>query len=398
MLLIGLMSGTSADGVDAALVEIEGEGRGVSLRLVHFVSVPFEPSMRAAVLRLCAPGEGTAQEICALNSALGELFADASLRVAHEAGVELDAVAAICSHGQTIWHQPQAVEVGGMVARGTLQIGSPAVIAARTGCKVVSDFRSADMAAGGQGAPLVPYFDWAVLTSETECRAVLNLGGIANLTYLPKAAALDQVLAFDTGPGNMLIDAAIAHYSNGSQTFDRNGEWAARGTWSPELGEELLREPYFPQAPPKSTGRELFGEEYAGRILERAANLRLTPEDTVATLTELTARTIADAVARWLPSVDRVIAGGGGVQNCTLIANLTKQFAPMALSTHEEFGIPSDAKEAMAFALLGYETLHGRPSNVSSATGAGRPVILGSITPAPGDSNHRFSSKGGNGG
>ena len=383
MLLIGLMSGTSADGVDAALVEISGEGRGTSVRLVHFISPPFDPMMRAAILRLCSPDTGSVPDVCALHSALGEVFAAAALRVASEAGVQMQDVAAVCSHGQTVWHQPQPVEIGGVSSRGTLQLGSPAVIAARTGCRVISDFRSADMAAGGQGAPLVPFFDWAVLASDTKSRAVLNLGGIANVTYLPRRAEMNDVIAFDTGPGNMVVDALVLAFSGGLRGYDGGGHWAAQGATSSELLEELLSHPYLALPPPKSTGREIFGQTYAAEVLRRGRELRIGDADLLATVTELTARAVADLIRRWLPGTDRVIVGGGGCHNETLMRMLRGLLHPATLSTHDELGIPGDAKESMAFALLGYETLHGRPSNVPSATGAQRAVVLGSITPAP---------------
>ena len=383
MLLIGLMSGTSVDGIDAALAEIDGAGRDINVRLIHFVCLPHEPSMREAVLALCDPATGTVPDLCALHAALGEKFAEAALRLADEAGVEMREITAIASHGQTVWHQPEPVDIGGISARGTLQIGSPAVIAARTGCQVVADFRAADMAAGGQGAPLVPYFDWAVLGSDTESRAVLNVGGIANVTYLRRGAKLDSVVAFDTGPGNMLIDAAVSHYTHGEVVYDDGGEWAARGAWSPELGGPLLQHPFFEEQPPKSTGRETFGRRYVEDVLRRAQALAISPEDAIATLTELTARTIAESVRRWLPPVDRLIAGGGGCHNRTLMRLLRDHLSPVAVSTHDEFGIRGDAKEAMAFALLGYETLHGRPSNVPSATGARYSAVLGSVTASP---------------
>lgn len=383
MLLIGLMSGTSADGIDAALVEIEGEGRSTHVTLGHFVSVPYERAMRDAILELCDPQTGTVPDLCALNFSLGERFAEAALCLLEGAKVETSQLSAIASHGQTVWHQPTAMECGGIAVKGTLQIGAPAVIAARTGCRVISDFRSADMAVGGQGAPLVPYFDWVVLGSDVESRAVLNLGGIANITYLPAGGGLDAVIAFDTGPANMLIDGLTAHYSGADKLCDRDGALAAQGRWAPKLGDELLRNPYFCQEPPKTTGRESFGQDLVRHIAEQAEKQRLSQADVLATVTDLTARTVADAIQKWLPAVDRVIVGGGGCHNRTLMRMLAERLQPAAISTHDEFSIPGDAKEAMAFALLGYETLHGRPSNVPSATGASRSVVLGSITPWP---------------
>jgi anhydro-N-acetylmuramic acid kinase len=386
VLLIGIMSGTSADGVDAALVEMSGEGPSTSVRCVHSSHTRFDPDLRSAILSLCDPAVSSLQNLTALHNGLGEKFGEAALRVASEAGVAMSDVSAIASHGQTVWHQPETVEIGGVNARGTLQIGAPAVIAAMTGCRVVSDFRAADMAAGGQGAPLVPFFDWTVLRSESESRIVLNVGGIANITYLPKACDPHDVLAFDTGPGNMLIDALAAHSSGGTQLFDADGAVAARGRVCESLLSELLEDPFFEMAPPKSTGRERFGAEFARRVITRSRALGLPHEDMLATATQLTARTAANAIERWAKPVaglDRVIVGGGGARNATLMRALAERLHPAVLSTHEEFSIHSDAKEAMAFALMAYETIQGRPSNLPSATGAAHRVILGSITPAP---------------
>jgi anhydro-N-acetylmuramic acid kinase len=383
MLMIGLMSGTSADGIDAALVEITGEGRATKVRLIQFLCVPHTPEMRAAILALCNPATATVPDLCAMNFAVAERFAEAAHALAGAAGVALSKVDAIASHGQTVWHQPVPLKVGGIESIGTLQIGEPAVIAARTGCKVVANFRTADMAAGGQGAPLVPYADWALLTSDTESRAVLNIGGIANVTHLPRGATPDEVLAFDTGPGNMLLDALVSRFTNGEKKHDEGGECAAQGRYNSALGEWLLSDPYFSQPPPKSTGRELFSTEFVERLVEQARLQTLSEEDILATVTAFTAKTIQIAFEQWLipcGGVDTVIVGGGGSHNKTLMQLLGKSLAPARLTTHEEFGIPNDAKEAMAFALLGYETLHGRPSNIPSATGASRPAILGSIT------------------
>lgn len=384
MRIIGLMSGTSADGIDAALVEITGQGRRTQVRLLRFLCVPYTPEMRAAVLRLCDPKTAVVADLCALHAALGERFAEAARRVAEAADLSLRDVDAIASHGQTIWHQPTPYPIGDTQARGTLQIGSPAVIAAQTGCTVVSDFRSADMALGGQGAPLIPYADWALLTSDVEARAVQNIGGIANVTYLPKNAEREAVLAFDTGPGNMILDALVRRFTGGAQAFDRDGARAAQGEVSSRLLNHLLEHPFYALPPPKSTGREMFGEAYADAVLVHARRLRLPAVNLLATVTALTAESIARAYRDFLAprgGVQTVIVGGGGSHNKTLMRMLAERLAPARLTTHAEFGIPDDAKEALAFALLGYETLHHRPSNIPSATGASRPAVLGSITP-----------------
>ncbi len=386
MLIIGLMSGTSADGIDAALVEVRGSGRRLRAEIRAFLCVPHTAEMRSAILALCDPDRGRVPDLCALNAALGERFAEAAILVAGEAGVPLSEVRAIASHGQTVWHQPEPLSAGGVEARGTLQIGEPAVIAARTGRAVVSAFRAADMAVGGQGAPLVPYLDWALLTSGREARAVQNIGGIANVTHLPRAARLEEVLAFDTGPGNMVIDGLVRSLTGGERGYDHDGAWAATGEVNTRLLERLLTHPYFAATPPKTTGRELFGEPFVAELLRRARSMGLSDEDLLATATALTAESIARAYQTWLAphgGFRTVIVSGGGSHNRPLMRMLAERLAPARVITSAELGIPDDAKEAVAFAILGYETLRGRPSNVPSATGASRAAILGSITPAP---------------
>jgi len=386
MILIGLMSGTSADGVDAALVEITGSGRRTRARLRHFLCLPHHAALREAILRQCDPKTSSAQDLCALNFALGERFAVAARNVAKAAGVPLKDVDAIASHGQTVWHQPTPYSIAGTRATGTLQIGEPAVIAARTGCRVVSNFRTADMAVGGQGAPLIPYADWALLTSGREARAVQNIGGIANVTYLPRAAAPEEVVAFDIGPGNMVIDGLVRALTGGKQTCDAGGAWAARGQISTRFLDALLAHPYYRLPIPKTTGRETFGERYVAEMLRYARRRKIAAEDVLATATAAVAESIARAYRDHLAprgGAQTVIVGGGGTHNATLMRMLAERLAPARVTTHAEFGIPDDAKEAIAFALLGYATLRGRPANLPNVTGAQRPAILGQVTPKP---------------
>jgi anhydro-N-acetylmuramic acid kinase len=388
MLIIGLMSGTSADGIDAALTEISGEGRQTRIALRGFLCLPHTPAMRDAILRLCDPRAGAVPDLCALHFALGERFAEAAQAVARAAGIPLTQVDAIASHGQTVWHQPSPCLIADTAARGTLQIGCPAVIAARTGCAVIADFRPADMAVGGQGAPLVPYADWLLFVSDAENRAVQNIGGIANVTFLPRNASLDSVIAFDTGPGNLLIDGLARALSGGAQQFDAGGAWAAQGVaregllrWLQDACRDYLEAPI-----PRTTGRERFGEPFLAQALRQVRAEQISDADALATVTAFTAETIAHAYRVWLDprgGVQTVIVGGGGVHNATLMRMLRERLSPARLTTHAEFGIPDDAKEAVAFALLGYATLRGQPANVPNATGASRPAILGSITPAP---------------
>jgi anhydro-N-acetylmuramic acid kinase len=385
MRIIGLMSGTSADGIDAALVEIERPQGRWRWALRAFVCVPWSPPLRAAILDLCR-ADAPLREVVIWNYRLGEAFAEAARAVAEAAALPLEQVDAIASHGQTIWHQPEPVLADGVAVGGTLQIGEPAVIAARTGCRVVADFRAGDMAVGGQGAPLVPFVDHALFASATETRATQNLGGIANVTFLPAGGGLEAVRAFDTGPGNLLLDALTRRLTAGAQEYDRDGALAARGTVCQSLLAEFLAHPFFALSPPKSTGRELFGEAFAAQFHQKAAKQGCSPEGTLATATALTAETIARAYRDWLwpiAPIQTVILGGGGAHNRTLVRMLEARLRPARLRTHAEFGLPDDAKEAVAFALLAYETLQGRPSNVPAATGARAPAILGKIVLPP---------------
>jgi len=384
-LVIGLISGTSADGVDAALVKIVGREPD-RVETIAFTTKPYPTEIRETVLRVSHNGD--VETLCWLNFVLGEIFAEAALEVIKVAGVSAKRVSLIGSHGQTVRHLPpkpsSSVPRPSSRQVGTLQIASPAVIAFRTGIPVVSDFRTKDMAAGGQGAPLVPLVDWLLLRHSRKNRIALNIGGIANLTVLPAGARASDVVAFDSGPGNMLIDGAVRHFSCGQESFDRNGEWAKRGRVDKNLFRWLMRHPFLRQPPPKSTGREMFGESFLQRILERSKRLGLAPHDVVATLTAFTASSVADAI-EWfvLPkvgSVDELIVSGGGANNPVLMAMLKERMPQISIHRSDEFGINADAKEAIAFAVLAHRTVMGLAGNLPSATGAKMPVILGSIT------------------
>lgn len=378
------MSGTSADGIDAVVAEIAGGGRQLRAHVVAQVHQPFSPVMRQRILRLCL--HGTVAEICEMNFVLGEQFARAALAVIRRAKRKPGDIAGIGSHGQTIHHLPNAR------MPSTLQIGEAAVIAERTGITTVADFRVRDMAAGGEGAPLVPYADWALFTDQSKPRIVQNIGGIGNLTFLPPSAELHEVIAFDTGPGNMVMDALMTTLTQGKQTFDRDGRWAARGSVSEALLAELMRHPFLRRRPPKTTGREEFGEVFVQRMLASARRLRLRLEDMVATATAFTAESIANAYRRFVfPKLTaggrgalQIILGGGGAKNPTLRRMLAARIGAGELLTHEDFGIANAAKEALAFAILAHETLLGRPGNVPNATGARRAVVLGKILPGSG--------------
>ncbi|HEX6749352.1 MAG TPA: anhydro-N-acetylmuramic acid kinase [Longimicrobium sp.] len=379
MLIVGLMSGTSLDGIDAALVEVGGaDETNVTARVVRSLTVEYEPARREAIH--AAIVAGTAEALCGLHADLGEWLAEAALRVCEEAGISPETVDAVGSHGQTVWHRPPSAETRG----ATLQLGDAATIAERTGIAVVSDFRTRDVAAGGQGAPLVPWVEKVLFSVEGKARALQNIGGIGNVTRVPPRGSAEPVFAFDTGPGNALIDAAVELATDGRATFDRDGMLAARGEVDEALLADLLRHPYFAAAPPKSTGREEFGRPFVIRLVEA-----VRPEgdrdwlDLVSTLTELTARTVADAYRRWvLPrGVDEVVVSGGGARNPTLVARIRELLAPLPVADGAALGMDPDAKEAVAFALLAWAHLRGLPANEPGATGAAGPRILGSFTP-----------------
>jgi len=376
--VIGLSSGTSMDGMDAALVDIRGCGSETSVRLLAFTTLPFRPDIRERLARVAGIDGGPSREICLLNVEVAEAAAAAAEEVARKAAVPMEEVDLIGSHGQTICHLP------GDDPRASLQIGEGAVVAERTGVTTVSNFRARDLAAGGQGAPLIPYVDWLLFRSEEEGRALLNLGGIANVTLLPRGLGLETVTAFDTGPGNMVIDGLSRILSADEAPFDRNGDRAGEGRLVEGLLTRLLEHPYFRERPPKSTGREVFGETFVEQVMEMGRALGASNEDLLATATELTARTVAQAIAVWVAdpaSVGRMIVSGGGIHNRTLMKRLSTLMKPIPVVRLEEMGFPSDAKEAIAFAVLANETAHGLPSNVPGATGARRAVVLGELVP-----------------
>ncbi len=375
MLIVGLMSGTSLDAIDAALVELTPTGEPGTLRMAvrAFTMAPFETALRERVRGLLPPAQGSTAEVCAVGALLGGAFADAALRVIADAGLRPEQVDLVASHGQTVWH-----EVRPGAVRSTLQIGAPAVIAARTGRSVAADFRPADIAFGGQGAPLVPYLDALLFAHPRLRRAVQNIGGIGNVTYLAPGR---PPVAFDTGPGNVLIDEAVRYLTGGARAFDEDGRMAAAGRVDEELLAEWLAHPYFALPAPRSTGRELFGPAEARAAVAQASAAGLRPEDAVATLTALTAYSIAESYGRACGPVDELILSGGGARNPALRSMLAGALGGVPVRLADELGLDADAKEAVAFAVLGYSTLHGWPNNIPSATGASGPAVLGSLTP-----------------
>ena len=371
MIVAGVMSGTSLDGIDVAIIETGGAGRRKRFRPLVFRSTPYPKLVREALLGVSGTMTHTAA-ISRLNFVLGELYAEAILAASGKYKPEL-----IGLHGQTIFHEGAPVEYLGRRVASTLQIGEAAVVAERTGARVISNFRERDIAAGGQGAPLVPYVDYLLFRHPRKSRVALNIGGIANITVLPAAAEPADITAFDTGPGNMVIDALVRHHSGGKRQFDRNGALARRGSVHPRLLEAMLGDPYFKQKPPKSTGRERFGAEFVSGLLATG----IPVGDLIATATELTARSIASAILRYGPASE-VIVSGGGLHNRYLMERIGALLAGHKIESSKEYGVNPDAKEAIAFAVLAYETVRGRPGNLPSATGAKHLAVLGKSTAA----------------
>ena len=379
MKIVGLISGTSADGIDAALCEISGAPPALDARILHAISHPYPDGLQARVLDASQPGRAGADELCALNAALGEQFAAAALAVIDSAGVASGAVDLIGSHGQTVWHQ---VDVGGRVS-STLQLTEASIIAERTGITTVANFRPRDVAAGGQGAPLTSYADWLLLRAPDHWRAVQNIGGIGNVTFLPPLSdTASAPLAFDTGPGNALLDSAMELITNGAAHFDRDAALASQGAVDEAWLADLLRHPYYERRPPKTTGRELFSAAMAANLLAEGRARGLDDASILATLAALTAASIADAYRRFAPAeVDEVILGGGGARNPLLVQMLRERLAPARVLRHEDIGVDSFNKEALVFALLAHETWHHRPGTHPALTGARHASVLGQITP-----------------
>lgn len=379
MFIIGLMSGTSADGVDAALVEVEGSPDNLKTRLILGHTCAYEPALRESILQCCDADRSRVDEIADLNMSLAEVFADSVMRLLAEAPLRREDVDLIGSHGQTIWHNARP---DGQIS-ASLQIVEAAVLAERTGITTISNFRARDIALGGQGAPLTSYVDWLLLRHPRYWRAIQNIGGMGNVTFLPPLnIGRQQPIAFDTGPGNALLDAAVGHFSAGKLTYDHAGEIAKRGRMNEEWLDVLLQHPYYQRGYPKSTGRETFGTAAALELIAQAEARGLGQTEIVATLTALTATNIAEAYRRFAPApIHEVIIGGGGRHNPVMVAMLRDLLAPARVLTHEDIGMNSDFKEALVFAVLAYETWHGRPGAMPAFTGARSPALLGQITP-----------------
>ncbi|HEY5649550.1 MAG TPA: anhydro-N-acetylmuramic acid kinase [Nitrospiria bacterium] len=382
MRVIGLLSGTSTDGIDAALVDITGRGIRARLRLLNFATFPYPAGLREELTALTH--DGRVEDLSALNFYLGELFARSAEKIARRTKVSLKSVQLIGSHGQTICHLPETRRIRGVSIRSTLQIGEPSVIAERTGVTTVAEFRYRDIAAGGEGAPLTPYLHYILFHSSGKSRLIVNIGGINNVTHLPRRSGLGPVIAFDAGPGNMLIDGLVRVMTRGREVMDRNGRMARKGRVHPGLLKWLMAHPFLKKKPPKSTGREAFGEPLVRKILRRAKKAGVLRDDLVTTVTAFTAGSIYSAYMRFIRrrgKVDEVIVGGGGTRNPVLMEFLQEAFGDIPVHPFEKHGIDSRALEAMAFALFAYGSYRGDKNNVPGATGARRDVVLGKIIP-----------------
>lgn len=375
MLAVGLMSGTSLDGIDAVLCDICGSGNTTRIKQLEFTTLPLSSEIKEKIKR-CCNNQATVAQVCSLNFELGELFAEAVQSVCKQYGVKTTQLGFIASHGQTIYHIPRKTSD---YAASTLQIGESAVIAQRCGCPCIANFRVKDMAAGGEGAPLVPFSEYILYSKKDEAVALQNIGGIGNVTVLPANGSIDDVFAFDTGPGNMVIDEAMQCLFN--LAYDDNGTIASKGKLIEPLMEQLKKDSYLSLVPPKTTGREVYGSNYTHQLLNQYNTCN--PEDIIATLTWFTAYSIAENYRRFIldkHDVKKVILGGGGAHNASLRHFLANELPGIAVLTQEDLGYSSDAKEAIAFVILGNETLHHQFSNVPKATGAKQKVILGNVT------------------
>lgn len=389
---VGLMSGTSVDGIDAAVIRLSpsiDRAHGVEIELLAFENTPFEGQVREGIFELFNPAKATVDRVGAMNMWLGELYAEATLSVIAKAGLLPEQVAAVGSHGQTIYHAPEEKLLGGYNLHCTVQIGEGAVIANRTGIPCVSDFRVADMAMGGQGAPLVPFTEHLLFSDPKKTLLLQNIGGIGNVTVLPAGSSPQEVFAFDTGPGNMIMDGLVSQLY-APMTMDAGGAIAAEGAVIDELLEWLQQDEYYRLPLPKSTGRERFGRQYVDQILSLMKEKGWRPEDVVATATHLTAWSIVDSYEEYIQpqhQAQQILIGGGGSYNKTLLRELQQLFAPhqVQVLTQEDIGGNSDAKEAIAFAMLSYYTMNTLPNTIPRVTGAARPVIMGKVSyPYPG--------------
>ncbi|SDM21846.1 anhydro-N-acetylmuramic acid kinase [Sediminibacillus halophilus] len=378
---IGLMSGTSLDGIDAVLIEIEGSSVNTKVKVIDSLTHEYESDVRHALKELCFPETASLEKICSMNMFLGRELGMLVNKLLDKASIGKEEVLFVSSHGQTIFHKPLGGEKR-MDVPGTLQIGDLSMLSEITGITAVGDFRTADMSAGGQGAPLVSFVDYILFNNPYRSRAIQNIGGIGNVTYIPRNAQKDQVMSFDTGPGNMVIDEIVYRITESKQVYDKDGEIASKGNVNQKLLNKLMEHPYLKLRPPKTTGRELFGNSFVDSVMSNSSGL--PSEDIVATVTAWTAKTIADSYSRFIESpsnsIDDVVIGGGGSYNPFLMEQLRRYLPNKTVYKHEDFQLSSNLKEAIAFAILGYHCLIGKSNQIPSATGAENPVIMGKIS------------------
>ncbi|MEM1931428.1 MAG: anhydro-N-acetylmuramic acid kinase [Sulfolobales archaeon] len=381
-LIVGTMSGTSADGVDVVVVSLKGHGRNIRWKLISKGVLPYPTDVKRRILY--SSERGCAKDICVLSFVIGRIFSKAIIEVLESSGISVSEVDAVGSHGQTIYHMPEYTKMGGVLTRCSLQVGNLSVIAESTGLVTVGDFRSRDIAAGGHGAPIIAYVDWALLTSKTVGRLVQNIGGIANVTVLPPNASISEVYAFDTGPGNMVIDEVMRTLF--ATELDVDGTTAAKGSPNNALLEELMNHWFIKAPPPKTASRREFGRRFADYVIKKSSRMGLTKEDIVATVSMLTVKSIVYNYDKYILNnphrrFSEVILGGGGVKNKFIVRELERELRErgLRLLTHEELGIDSKFKEALGMAILAHETLSGIPNNVPRATGARKAVVMGLI-------------------
>ncbi len=379
-LAIGLMSGTSMDGIDAAIVSIAEDGNEVDARLIEFEWYPFPKELKEELLLMAGGNYGGTRDICLMQEKLGRLYARAAVKVCGKAGISTSEIDFVGCHGQTLWHQPVSTLYLGEEIRGTLQIGDPSFINEELGCPVVSDFRLRDMAAGGQGAPIVPYTEFLLYRGKEDV-ALLNIGGISNITIIPANCHMEDVLAFDTGPGNVLIDRVVRDYTNGAASYDEGGRIAMSGNVNDGLLRHLLADDYLYRKPPKSTGREHYDDSFINDLLSFCNTEKIEYKDVIATLARYTAECVYLNVKEFAPIFPgKLIVSGGGAHNEAIMQKLRHLFEGCKVLKAEEAGINPDAKEAVAMALLANETLKGKSNNVPSVTGAHHPVVMGRVS------------------
>jgi anhydro-N-acetylmuramic acid kinase len=380
----GLMSGTSLDGVDVAIAELEGSGRTLAIRPLAFEHYPYDERLRDLLLANSAPETSSVRDLSQLHSRLAHVYAAAVEHAVIAAGLATRDIDLIGCHGQTVHHVPDPEDCAGVEIRSTLQIGDPSTLACLLGLPVVGDFRTADMALGGQGAPLVPYFDFVAFSSEHETRGLLNLGGIANLTVLPAGCGVSDVFAFDTGPANMIVDQLMLRFFG--EPYDEAGATASSGVVDETLLTYLMSDAYLHRTPPKSTGRERYGHDFVDRLLRNSRAEVLSREDVIATVSAFTAESVAHAYERFIRpqhAIDRLIVAGGGMHNRHIMEGLRQRFAPATVETADAHGVDPDGKEALCFAVLAHEWLNGVPTSIPKVTGATRPALLGKLCLPP---------------